>query len=453
MGITPKTKKILVEISRIVIGIVFIFSGFVKVVDPWGYTYKILDYLQAFGMDFFNALAFPAAVFISGLELVIGVCILIGIYKRFFSILLLMFMCFMTPLTLYLAIANPVHDCGCFGDALVISNWQTFWKNIVLLLMAIAIFLWHKQMKSFFLSKKRWGAVVFASVFAVGLSAYCYLYLPILDFRPYKIGNNLIDLREIPDGAPIDEYEITNIYVKDGIEKEFQSGEYPDSDEWTWVRRGKEELIKEGYKPALEDFVMVDDYGDDMTDDILYDEQYTFLMVAWDLEKASDSHCSDINDIYEFCLEQEYNFFGLTSSNEESISKWKEKTGAEYSFLSMDPIELKTIVRANPGLVLLKNGVVLNKWSARNIPVEKLTFLPLEVSEWGKLDTKYIPKQIKLFSKAISLPSMHDFLAVVIPFFILALGLYVIYLIDVNRQKKWIKEKKKEKAERNKQKG
>lgn len=410
------------EVSRVLTGFVFIFSGFVKAVDPWGYTYKIMDYLEAFGMSFLDPLALVASFFISALEFALGLCVLLGIYRRFHSIVLLSFMSFMTVLTLYLAIANPVKDCGCFGDALVISNWETFFKNIVLLLAALALFRWYKHTTPVFLSRKAkpW-AVGIPWVFILAVSFYCYLYLPILDFRPYKIGNNITQLMEIPEDAPTDEYDITFIYSKDGVEQKFTTENYPKTDDWEFVER-IDKLVKKGYEPPISDFEIYNEEGEDITDIILDDFDYTFLLVAWRLEDANDSYVYKINETYDYAKEKGYSFYCLTSSPESEIENWIKETGADYPFCNVDGITLKTIIRSNPGLVLLKGGTIINKWPSRSIPIEnKEEVMPLDSSTIG------------------AMPANHDVRNILILAAVL-IGLYIpVYVYELYRRSKYTK--------------
>jgi uncharacterized membrane protein YphA (DoxX/SURF4 family) len=275
MRISITFKKITVEVCRIFLGLVFVFSGFVKAVDPMGVTYKLLDYLSAFGLNVFDFTALPLAFLQSAVEFAMGICLLLGIYRRFHAILFLAFMCFMTPLTLYLAIANPVTDCGCFGDALIITNWQTFIKNLFLLAASVAVFFWYKWMTPLYNRKSKLPVTVYVYLFILGVSWYCYAFLPILDFRPYKIGANIPDLMEIPENAPSAEYETTLIYSKGGIEQAFTMKDYPKGDStWTYVDT-KMKLLKKGYESPVHDFVISNKEGDDITDDILSNSGYT----------------------------------------------------------------------------------------------------------------------------------------------------------------------------------
>jgi uncharacterized membrane protein YphA (DoxX/SURF4 family) len=379
-----KITKIIVESSRLLLGIVFIFSGFVKAVDPLGSAYKFEDYFIAFGIDFPNVFTIYLSIALSALEFALGVCILLAVYRRFSSILILLFMSFMTPLTLWLAIANPVHDCGCFGDAWVITNWQTFFKNLLLLAAAIVLFVRYKKMTLLFSYKVNRLIYLFTYAFILVVSAYCYQNLPVLDFRPYKKGNNIPELMLVPEGKPADQDITTFIYEKDGRQEEFTLENAPLNDPaWTFV--DAKNIVVKGYQPPVHDFVITTGEGIDITDDVLSDTTYTFLLISPKLEKARESNADRINEIYDYALHHHYRFYCLTASSAEKISDWIDNTGAEYPICTMDETTLKTIVRSNPGLALIKNGTIYNKWHNNNLPKSDTLQEPLEVSPLGKI--------------------------------------------------------------------
>ena len=382
------------NVCRFLLAASFIFSGFVKAVDPLGFQYKIQDYLTAFGVISWFPSFFPllGGIILSAIEFSIGIFLFFGIKKTISTTLALVLMIFMTPLTLYLAIFDPVSDCGCFGDAWVLTNWETFAKNIVLLLAAIATFQWRKMLIRFVTRKMEWLISLYTIFFVFTLSFYCLDRLPVLDFRPYKIGQNIMKGMSIPEGAKPSVYESVFILEKNGEKKEFTLDNYPDS---TWTFVDTHTILKEkGYEPSIHDFSMMDmSTGDDITEDVLTDMGYTFLLVAHRIEEADDSNIDLINEIYDYSVEHGYRFYCLTSSPEEQIELWKDKTGAEYPFCQMDDITLKTMIRSNPGLMLIKNGTILNKWSDEDIPD----------STWTFVDTHTILKE-----KGYE-PSIHDF--------------------------------------------
>jgi len=365
---------------------VFIFSGFVKTVDPLGSTYKIKDYLEAFGILSWLPSFFPlvGAIALSTLEFVLGVMMFFGIRKGTTTSLTLLFMCFMTPLTLYLAIDNPVSDCGCFGDAWVLTNWETFGKNIILLMAAIVTFKWRYLIIRFVSPKSEWLISLYTLIYIVVLSIYCLARLPILDFRPYQIGVNIPKGMSIPGNAKPSIYESVFILEKNGEKKEFTLDNYPDST-WRFID-ARTVLRQKGYEPPIKDFSMMSlETGDDITSEILSDKNYTFLLVAHRIEEADDSNIDLINEIYDYSVEHGYAFYCLTSSPDYEIEQWKDKTGAEYPFCLMDDITLKTIVRSNPGLVLIKEGTILNKWNSRKLPDEYVLTDSLDKLELGKV--------------------------------------------------------------------
>ena len=363
----------------------FIFSGFVKAVDPLGSFYKIQDYLTAFGIiSWFPAyLPLLFAIVLSSAEFCVGVFLFFGVRRKIASTLALLLMSVMTPLTLYLALANPVSDCGCFGDAWVLTNWQTFGKNIVLLVAAIAVFRDRKLMFRFVTLKIEWMVSLYTLLFVFALSFYCLEYLPVLDFRHYKIGTNIKAGMEIPEGAKPSVFESRFVLEKDGRRQEFTLDNYPDST-WTFVET-RTVLKEKGYEPPIHDFSMISlGTGEDITDSVLSDKGYAFLLVAHRIEEADDSNIDLINEIYDYSAEYGYGFYALTSSPDEEIGMWRERTGAEYPFCQMDDITLKTIIRSNPGLLLIKDGTILNKWSDNQLPDEYVLNDSLDKLELGQ---------------------------------------------------------------------
>ncbi len=362
--------------ARLVLGVTFIFSGFVKAVDPLGTVYKIEDYLNAFGGGFMSLVpAAPvAAIALITFEFVLGVLLTFNVWTKVTSWLALAMMLVMTPLTLYLAIANPITDCGCFGDAIHLSNWATFGKNVVLLVLVMVLLCTRRYIYETWVVGINILICCLAFVGVGSLMAYSLLHLPPIDFRPYKIGNNIPEQMEveIPEGAPADEYEYTFIYEKDGVQEEFTLENYPKNDStWTFVDQ-RSRLVKKGYEaplPPVHDFVITytDADGDlyDMTDEIL-EADSIILVVMYKLEQADRRQADKLNRLYGQALESGTPFYAVTGSGEYEIALWTEETGAAYPICSCDGVTLKTIVRANPGVVVLRNGTVVDKYNMRN---------------------------------------------------------------------------------------
>ena len=388
--------KIAVNIGRLLMAITFIFSGFVKGIDPLGTQYKITDYLEALHMDWI----FPAwstlvmSVLLGTIEFAIGIFLLFAIRRRLVSQITLFIMTVMTLITLWIAIADPVKDCGCFGDAVILTNTETFIKNIILLL--IAILLWKKpsEMKRLISKPTQWIVINYTFIFSICVSLWSLWTLPQFDFRPYHIGANIAKGMEIPKGAKQPKFETTFILEKNGEQKEFTLDNYPDST-WTFID-SKTVQTEEGYVPPIHDFCIEDRHtGEDITQEIIHGKGYTFILVSPHLEFADDANFGNIDEIYEYANDHGYKFICLTASNEEGIKHWQDITGAEYPFYITDEITLKTIIRSNPGLLLLKAGTIIQKWSHNDLPdMSEIASKPLEQTEIGKMPEVSAAKKI-----------------------------------------------------------
>lgn len=376
---------VITTVCRFVLAVVFIFSGFVKAIDPLGTQYKIQDYLDAFGWTgvFPEFVPFVASALLGMLEFCLGVYLFFGIRRIVAPRAVVAMMAVMTPLTFWLAWDHPVSDCGCFGDALVLTNWETFGKNVVLLAMSLVVLKWRRRLFPLATTRFDWLIALYGFLYILCMTVYCYRHLPVFDFRPYYVGADIRQGMSIPEGEEPTEFETRFVLQKDGVEKEFTLENYPDST-WTFVD-SKTVVKKQGYEPPIHDFSMMRyEDGEDITEQVLADEGYTFLLVAHQLGQANQSRMDLINELYDYCLEYGYAFYCLTSSSDEDILKWQEDTGAEYPFCLMDNITLKTMVRFNPGLMLLKKGTVVGKWSIIDIPDEYQLVGPLEQLPMGE---------------------------------------------------------------------
>ena len=364
--------KILLHISRILLGVTFIFSGFVKGIDPWGSAYKFIDYFNAMGLLFLEPTAFPLGMVLALAEFLIGVGLLFALFPRIASWGALLFMAFFTPLTLWIALKNPVSDCGCFGDALVLSNWATFYKNVFFILLAIFVFITRGKIKCLFSQKI---ATVLGSIVVVLYLASVIRSIrhePLIGFRPYKTGVNIPEGMAIPADAPKDVYENTFYYKqrKTGEVRKFTEQNYPWQDTLNWEFQSMDEpvLISKGYTPPIHGFSIESREGENVYDFFLYDENYVFILVAYDLEKSSLKNQGKINALAEWAMEKEFSFICLTSSLFEKCDAFSAQTGAPYEFFHTDEIVLKTIIRSNPGLMVLKNGTIVAKYHHNDIP-------------------------------------------------------------------------------------
>ena len=346
------TRKIIMNIARLVVALAFILSGFVKAVDPLGTQYKIADYLEAMHLGTYipDGLTLILSVLLSATEFWLGICLLFAIRRRVVTRVILVWLMIMTPLTLWLALANPISDCGCFGDAIVLTNWQTFWKNIILLACAILLAYYPLDMMRFVSRTNQWIVMNFTALFILIVAGQSLYELPYFDFRPYHIGTDL--------------------------------------------RKGWQQMMEGEESPYSEFFLERIDDGNDITDSVLNDKGYVFLLVSPHLEEADESQFGRLNLIYEYAMEEGYPFYCLTASGEKAITKWRDGTGAEYAFCQTDDIVLKTMIRSNPGLMLLKDGTIIRKWSHNILPGEDELSAPLEKTEIGKMPEDSVPKKI-----------------------------------------------------------
>jgi len=367
-------------ISRIIVGIIFLFSGFVKAVDPVGGAIKISEYLEIIGLHNIDQLALYAAILLSTIEFIIGFQLVLGVKMKKVALPTFLFMAFFTILTLYIALFDPVSDCGCFGDAIKLGNWETLIKNLFILPLSYIIF-WKRNDYQSGLSDLKQSVAVFGGVlFIVGISYVSIRNLPLLDFRPFKVGVNMPQGMIIPEGAPMAEYETSFIYEKEGVQKEFNLTNYP-QDDTTWVFvNSKSTIVKEGYQPPIENFMLETTDGNDMTEKLLEHEQPVFLMVMPKVEKASVKSIQEFIAIHRMCIKNNYPFYGVTASLADDIYKFdvENKTGFEY--LNADETLLKTIVRGNPALVVLDKGTVIAKYSQNTLPTAEELEQPLSYS-------------------------------------------------------------------------
>lgn len=328
------------NICRMVLAAALIFSGVVKVMDPHGTEYKIRDYAVAFGLDDLMWSRLP--LLLSGVlaltEFCLGVNLLFGNNRRWTTrVVLLMFILF-TTFTLYLALDNPVHDCGCFGDAWVLTNWQSFGKNVVLLLCAVVSCRWYRMHTRLISEYSQWMITLYSWLFAFILGGYCMYTLPVMDFRPYHIGADLYAEMQWDDTDRVP--SITDLCITD---------------------------------PAT---------GEDVTDAIVTDPGWKFLVVMPRIENADDGVMDKLAELTDYCDDHDYRLLALTASNDSLIDYWRDITGAEYQFLVVDEIPLKTMIRSNPGVILLNGSIVVNKWASSQIPDATMLTAPLEQLEW-----------------------------------------------------------------------
>jgi hypothetical protein len=290
---------------------------------------------------------------------------------------------FFTPLTLILAITNPVTDCGCFGDAIHISNWQTFGKNLILLGLIVYLFIERKKVIRIFNTLTEWTIAGIVAIIFIGFSIINLIYLPVIDFLPYSIGTNISSKMKRPEGALGDQYSTTFIYEKNGEGREFTIKNYPAGDTtWKFVRQ-KSVLTKKGYEPLIHDFSVTSLNNGDITAQILNDKGYTLLMISKKLTQTDREKLRKGFDIGSSCVENGISFYVLTASGSDEIKNFDDR----IPFSLTDETVLKTMIRSNPGYILLRDGTITGKWSSANVPAK----------EWFRNDLT--GKQLELLSK------------------------------------------------------
>lgn len=359
------------RILRMLLGALFIFSGLVKCIDPTGGAIKVEDYFVAWG--WVGApwwLCMTLSVIQNVVEFTAGFMLVCGVYVSVASFVTLAFMVFFTPLTLYIALANPVSDCGCFGDAFKVTNWQTFGKNIVFLVVAILVFRWRNVDGR---GGKKWRQ---AAMTAMGLLVAGLVTMkgmtdePMMDFRPYAVGTDIKASMSIPEDAPMTEYKTTFILEKDGVRKEFDENNYPYEDS-TWVFiDSKSEVVSEGYVPPIADFSFVTPEGEDMSDALLNNPNPVFVAISPKLNKADKSQMAKLGHQFELAQKNGFDFFVATSSSSSDFIAADSLAGFALDYLQADETMLKTIVRSNPGLIVMQNGVIVAKYNLDHVPFD-----------------------------------------------------------------------------------
>ncbi len=396
-----------VNICRFILAVTFIFSGYVKAIDPLGTLYKLKDYAAAMALnDILPDWALViVAIALGALEFSLGVFMLFAVRRHMVSKLTLALMSVMTALTVWIYIADPVKDCGCFGDALKLTNGETLLKNIVLIACATLVAWRPVDMARFISRTNQWIVRYYTITYIVVTSVYCLYTLPIFDFRPYRVGTNIKQGMEIPEGAEQPEFESTFILRKNGVTREFTLDNYPDST-WEYVDT-KTVQTKKGYEPPIHDFaITTNDTGEDITEQVLTKKGYTFLLVSPRLAVADDSNFGDIDQIYEYAEENGVDFLCLTASTNEDIERWRDLTGAEYTFCNADETTLKTMIRSNPGLILLKDGTIIGKWSHNALPQTDDLTAPLEQLPIGKAQNDSTPERLLIVLFTFFVPLM-----------------------------------------------
>jgi hypothetical protein len=369
-------KNGLIWFCRIAVGLLFIFSGLIKANDPLGFSYKLEEYFEVFHMTWLNGFALSLSIILCALEMILGFALLAGarVVQVIWGLLLLII--FFAFLTFYSAYFKVVQTCGCFGDAIPLTPWQSFSKDLLLLALVLVLFLNRKAIKSLSNAKKADKLLLGAAVLSVGFGLYTYNFLPVVDFLPYKVGSNILQEMKTPPGAMPDEFEVMYILknkktkeTKSMSDKEYlKAGIWKDS---SWEVQGNPEshLVKKGFTPKIRDLNIQDAQGNNYNEELLSNPFYSLVIVAWNLETTDTDAVNRINALA-INLTQNYNTrtILLTSSAPEQAQKFAKDHKLVSELFYADGVPLKTMVRSNPGIILLKNGTVVNKWHFHNMP-------------------------------------------------------------------------------------
>ena len=355
-------------ISRLITGLIFLFSGFVKAVDPKGGAIKISEYLEVVGLNDTEGIAVFLSIALSAVEFILGFHLVLGVKIKRVALPALLFMLAFTIITFFIAIFEPVSDCGCFGDAIKLTNWETLFKNLIILPFSLLVFFKRNEYTCNLSGIKQHFLSFIGFAFTLGISAYSIYYLPVLDFRPYKVGANITESMSIPEGADEGEYETTFILEKDGERKEFDVNNYPYEDS-TWVFiDSKTKVIREGYQPPITALNFESTDGEDLTERIINNDKPVFLMIAPQLEKTSAKHIKSFIEIKNNAISNGYSFYVVTASLTDACYKFDMEHLAAFEYALCDETTLKTIVRANPGLVIIHQGTIIAKYNQTELP-------------------------------------------------------------------------------------
>lgn len=369
-------KAISIGFSRFFVGFLFIFSGLIKANDPLGFGYKLQEYFEVFHLTFFNDYATAIAIFLCGLEIILGAALLLGLFVRQVIWGLLGLIVFFTFLTFYSAFFEVVTSCGCFGDAIPLTPWQSFGKDLILLAFILILFIYRAEIKSIVPLKIQNFILAACILLSFGVGIYTYGNLPVIDFLPYKVGANVPELMKIPPGAPQDEYEI--VYqlknkqtgeVKKMTDKAYLKEEIWKDANWEITGEPESKLLKKGFEPKIKDLKISNAAGEDLTSTVIEHSAYQFLIIAYDLDKTDLQAFKSLNDLTAKAAQGfQISSLVLTASSIDQAEQLKKNLSINMPFFFADAIPLKSMVRANPGIILIKNGIIIDKWHYQNMP-------------------------------------------------------------------------------------
>ena len=369
-------KNSVIWFCRIGVGLLFIFSGLIKINDPLGFSYKLEEYFEVFHITFLNGLALSFSIILCALEMILGFALLIGVRAHQVVKGLLGLIIFFAFLTFYSAAFKVVQTCGCFGDAIPLTPWQSFTKDLILLLLTVLLYKNRDNIHPLFSKKRGDQLLKAAAIVSLGFGLYTYNFLPVIDFLPYKVGANIPDEMKTPPGAKPDEYELTyklknnkTSETKSITDKEYiKSGIWKDSS-WVVVGNPENRLVKKGFQPKIRDLAIQDAQRNDYTKELLDNPFYSLVIVAYDLKKTDTTAINRLNALA-VNLTQNFNTRTvlLTTNSAADAAAFSKAHRLISEVFYADAVPLKSMVRANPGVLLLKNGTIVNKWHYHMVP-------------------------------------------------------------------------------------
>lgn len=363
---------------RIFVGVLFIFSGLIKANDPLGLSYKMNEFFEVWKMESFVAYSLYISIAMIIFEILAGVAMIIGYAYRSVSFLILLLTIFFTFLTGYAVLSGKIKECGCFGDCIPLQAHQSFIKDIVLLILVTILFISRNKIESF-LSRITGAIVIFITlVLSLGIQIYVLRNLPFIDCLAYKVGTDIRKDMQMPPNATPDVYKTLLIYEKDGKRMEFTEEQFM-ADSTIWDNPAykyidsKSELIKKGSGlPKIQDFSVRDFAGQDYTEALLLDEGYSYLLFVKDADKVSGK-MDDLKNLIKQCHNKGIGFYILSANDEATTNRFKTRFGLDADAYAVDGTMCKTAMRSNAGLMLIKKGVIINKWSRHNYPTTAVT--------------------------------------------------------------------------------
>lgn len=410
---------------RAVVGIVFAFSGFTKAIDPWGTIYKFDDYLAAMSLTVWPNLVLVAAFLLSGIEFICGVFLLTGCFRKSVTILVALIMAVMLPLSIWIAMVDPVADCGCFGDAYIISNWATFGKNVVLSACVVWLLLYNKRCHWLITPALQWLALVVSAVFIVAIELCGYAMQPLIDFRPYAVGSTLIDTTQ--EEGP----EYSFIYEKNGIRKEFRIDDDLPSEESGWVFVERTELPNTGSEEERTGHannlrIWSKDGDDDVTEEAIAPVGKELIVMMPDLSLVSPATTWKLNSLYEWSQKNDVTMIAVVSGSSDEIAQWEDLSMASYPIFTADDTQIKSVVRGNPGVVYLIDGVI--QW--------KSTLSAINTDDFQSSDTSHDAANFGLDDRNVLRSLAYTYLSVMAVLVILSFLPYTRRMYEVGKKLK-----------------